>query len=275
MSVTFSEMWTSPIGERGNNATSEVVYLATGSDDLQEILDEAETELPETFDGVGNRRIVATRLETDSAFWRVQARYSVSAGSRPIPRPPGVGESRYSFEIQTQNQKITNSFATITSTAKTGDTAPSFSTAINVTADGVQGVDILIPTASFSETHYLDDEDVTPTYQRTLEELVGTVNDGTFRGRAAGEVLFIGVSGGKRETDDVWEVTFRFAREQNRTNIVIGDLEPIAAKQGWDLLWAYYEPVLEEERIVMRPRYAYVERVYLRSNFASLGIGTT
>jgi len=69
--------------------------------------------------------------------------------------------------------------------------------AIGVTDTGVEGVEIVVPVYNFSETHYLPDGQVTQGYKLTLFGLTGKVNNGSFRGFAAGEVLFLGASGSK------------------------------------------------------------------------------
>jgi len=54
-------------------------------------------------------------------------------------------------------------------------------------------------------------------------------------------------------------------------NLAVGDGPPIE-KQGWDYLWVYYEDRTDPDtnRIVKRPRYAYIEQVYRRDDFDKL-----
>ena len=125
------------------------------------------------------------------------------------------------------------------------------------------------------ETHYLSLAAVTDAYKQALFNLTGKVNSGPFRGLAAGECLFLGASGSQRGESD-WEITFKFAGSPNKTNIQIGDLQPVPAKKGWEYLWVKYR---EEEdtaasSLVQRPVAAYVEKVYPEGDFSGLGIGT-
>jgi hypothetical protein len=153
-----------------------------------------------------------------------------------------------------------------------GKTAPDCKGAIGVTPDGVEGVDITVPVYQFSETHYLPDSLVTPTYKATLFALTGRVNDGTFKGFAAGECLFLGATGSKRGSGD-WEITYRFAASPNATNLTLGDIAGIN-KKGFEYLWVRYEDVEDTaaKALVKRPTAVYVEKVYLDGDLDLLGI---
>ena len=56
-------------------------------------------------------------------------------------------------------------------------------------------------------------------------------NEGAFRGKVKGEVLFCGAAGSKRGQED-WEVTFKWAASPNKTDIQIGDIT-VPSKEGW------------------------------------------
>jgi len=200
--------------------------------------------------------------------WECRVRY-VS----PEYTPPEVGESSFAFDTGGGTQHITQSLGTVGSYAASG-TAPNFGGAIGVTHDNVEGVDITVPVYNFSETHYLADATVTPSYRGTLFNLTGKVNNGSFKGLAAGECLFLGASGSKRGEDD-WEITYRFAASPNRTGISVGPIT-VASKKGWEYLWVRYadEEDSGSNTLVKKPIAAYVERVYEEGNFAALGIGT-
>jgi hypothetical protein len=200
--------------------------------------------------------------------WECRVRY-VS----PEYTPPEVGESSFAFDTGGGTQHITQSLGTVGSYAASG-TAPNFGGAVGVTHDNVEGVDITVPVYNFSETHYLADATVTLSYRGTLFNLTGKVNNGSFKGLAAGECLFLGASGSKRGEDD-WEITYRFAASPNRSGISVGPIT-VASKKGWEYLWVRYadEEDAGSNTLVKKPIAAYVERVYEEGNFAALGIGT-
>ena len=175
-----------------------------------------------------------------------------------------------SFDTGGGTQHIVASIQTV------GRYGPKKSTAtgnmIGATKDGVEGVDIVVPTYQFVETHYFKNEDVTPTYRGDLFRLTGKVNDGSFRGLARGECLFLGASGARRGEGD-WEITFKFAGSPNRENIQIGEIAGIS-KRGWEYLWITVEDNVDESAhtLIKRPVAVYVEQVYEEGNFSVLRI---
>lgn len=189
-------------------------------------------------------------------------------------KPPETGDSSYQFDTTGGTLHITQSLQTMARYAPPGKTAPNYFGAIGVSGDNVEGVDITIPVNSFSETHYLPVSFVTEAYKTTVEYLTGTVNAMPFRGKAAGEVLFLGASGSQRGQED-WEITFKFSVSRNRTGITIGDITGIA-KMGWDYLWVKYEDAEDAAAgaLIKKPVAVYVEKVYPDGDFTLLGIGT-
>jgi hypothetical protein len=204
--------------------------------------------------------------------WKATVPYTaVGTGSQP----PVTGESVYNFEVSGETKHITQSLATIASyPTGSGSATPDFKGAVNVNDQGVDGVDIQVGTFGFSETHYISDAAVTESYKTALAGLVYHVNDDTFRGHAAGEVLFIGASGTKRGDED-WEITYRFEVSKNVTGLAVGDLTGIS-KKGWEYLWVRYKAVKDATAnvLVRVPEFAYVERVYDKADFADIGIDT-
>jgi len=189
--------------------------------------------------------------------------------------PPETEQSTFSFDTGGGTQHITQSISTIAKYPV--DTAPDCKGAIGVGQSGdslvVEGVDIVVPVYNWSETHYLANATVTAAYKQTLFGLTGKVNDDTFKGFAAGEVLFLGASGSQRGAED-WEVSFRFAASKNKTGLTIGAITNIA-KAGWEYLWVRYKNSTDKDMPVQIPAAVYIEQVYEPADFSGLGIGTT
>ena len=182
--------------------------------------------------------------------------------------PREVGSSQFQFDTGGGTQRITQSLGT----RRYGTNTPDFKGAIGVTKDSVQGVDITVPVYNFAETHILSADIVTESYKLTLYNLTGKVNTDSFRGKAPGEVLFLGASGSTRDAQS-WEVTFRFAGSPNKTGLTVGDITDIE-KKGWEYLWVLYEDQEDDtaNRLVKRPIAVYVEQVFYTDSFAGLGI---
>lgn len=176
------------------------------------------------------------------------------------------------FDTTGGTQHITTSLETV---SKYPTNAPDFGKAIGVDGDGnVNGVDITMPTMTFSETHYFKPSRVSSAYQKKLFTMTGCVNNDTFRGFAAKEVLFLGASARRTGSseEDLWEITFNFAVSPSQTVNVpnVGDV----TKSGWDYLWLRYGDQVSNNNLVKTPIAAYVERVYRVVSFAGLGIDT-
>jgi hypothetical protein len=158
--------------------------------------------------------------------------------------------------------------------------------AIGVDANGVNGVDVVVPQLQWQEQYDVPNAYVTSDYIKSLASLTGTVNNAAFRGFAIGEVLFIGCSG-SQEWDDQkgrgpWNLSYRFIASPNAgagqtlPARSIGDITGIE-KKGHEYLWVKYEESVSGagNALLKKPKAVYVNKVYREGNFSSLGIGTT
>lgn len=186
-----------------------------------------------------------------------------------------TGSYRFSFSTTGGTARILTSLETISQYAPAGQTAPDFHQAIGVTREGdVQGLDVVVPALRFSIEYRQPEATITDAYVRTLEAMTGTVNDATFFGRPAGEVLYLG-SDGQQATDNDPTVKYDFVRLPNIAGQTIGDIVNVA-KKGHEYLWVLFEEVEDAaaKYVPKRPKAVYVERVYDLADFSALGIGT-
>jgi len=263
LAIQFGERDTSP--ELSQDGAT-LRYWVTGEPDEFAAQGLIESVTPLQFGGLVRTNV---RVEpTGPEMWDGEITYALPQQSE-IPQQ---GQPTFSFDTGGGTQHITQSLATVGTFAPVGITAPNFKGAIGVTADNVEGVDIVVPVYQFSETHVLPDATVTDTYKAALMVMTGRVNSDIFRGFAAGSVLFLGAAGSKRGDGD-WEITFRFAVSPNVGAITVGDITGIS-KKGWEYLWVRYEDAEDAgaQSIVKRPVAAYVERVYTELPFTTLGI---
>lgn len=157
-------------------------------------------------------------------------------------------------------------------------TATNMSGAIGVDDNGVSGVDVVVPQLQWQEQYDVPHGYVTNTYIRGVSTLTGCVNDATFRGFAAGEVLFMGCTGSQewdnQKGNGPWSLSYRFIASPNVTGQTIGSITGIA-KNGHDYLWVRYESAVSNSALIKQPKAVYVSKVYRDGNFANLGIGTS
>ena len=271
MAIAVMEKFESRQSSMGDSPQVELAYIVSGTDD--DIA--AKTSLLAAthiwYDG-----LIRQSLQIDPlgpGMWDGKVRYG------RLEKQPPTGEHTFSFDTGGGTQHITQGVETIGAYAAEGD-APDFGGAIGVTHDSVEGVDITIPVYQFSETHYLPASVVTNAYKGTLFYTTGKVNNAYFRGCQAGECLFLGASGSRRQqgenpNDGDWEITFKFAASPNVVNLQIGDIT-VASKKGWEYLWVRYEDSEDDAAnvLVKKPTAAYVEKVYEDGDFSVLGLGS-
>lgn len=261
MTMEIFETFDSGKSVDGITSTYELRFIVTGTDDEADVLAAILSTAPTTWYSMRRMQIEAEPL--GGGIWQVVVPYE------------GKNETTYTFETGGATAHITQSLGT-TRYAPSGATAPDFFGAIGVNGDSVDGVDVTIPTFNFTETYRFPGATVSGAYKMVLFNLTGKTNNATFRGLAAGEVLFLGASGTKTGIDD-WEIAFKFAASPNVSGLSLGGGITVTAKPGWDYLWVRFADAEDTaaKALVKRPVAAYVERVYQAADFSLLGIGTT
>ena len=168
-----------------------------------------------------------------------------------------------------------------------GQNKPSMYGAINVDDRGVNGVDIVVPQLTWTESYDVPSSYVTSAYIRAVHLLTGTVNLAAFRGFLKNEVLFLGMTGQQewdaQRGDGPFSLSYRFSATPNRGNEAFGASLPpeaigdIAAynKYGHDFLWVKYASQDDQNNniVIRKPLFVYINKVYPDGDFSKLGIG--
>lgn len=254
----------------GPNSRLTRLYTITGTND-----DSAATALliatapaSATVAGVPLTKRVLSLRAVDELAYEAEAEYTFAGNS---PRDPlQEGESSYQFETAGGTIHITRALNETVSVAS--GTPPGFENLIGVNGDEVAGVDIVAPVFSFSETHVLPAASVDAAYKLALFNATGTVNNGSWKGFAAGEVLFLGATGTSRG-DTAWQINYRFLGSKNQTGLTIGPVSSIA-KKGHEYLWVKFDNGISQDRLVKKIDAVVVNQVYQTHDFANIGIGT-
>lgn len=210
--------------------------------------------------------------------WQVTASYKKAGIEDDTKREP-LKRSR-SFETGGATTHITQALYEVPFPGG----APYQHFAIGVDGNGVSGVDIVTPALNWTEDYEVPHSYVTSVYIKTLATLTGTVNNATFRSFAAGEVLFLGASGGHEwdtdRGDGPWKLSYKFVASPNAGSgqstpaITVGDITGIT-KKGHEYMWVRYEDSVSDNTLLKKPKHVYVNQVYREANFAALGIGVT
>ncbi len=252
-----------------SEATAITTVLAVAPTSYTFVVDAVNVVLPRQRPEI-EPLIVDTGAST--GVWLARVLYEATArGSGPAPQS---GDSSFSFDTTGGTQRVTQALSTVASYVQSG-TATNYKGAIGWDGQQVQGVDLTIPVYRFGETHYKTNATINQAYKLTVQGLTGKTNNATFRGFAAGEVLFLGASGARRGTgsDDLWEITYQFAVSLTRSGFAVGDIT-VTTKAGWDYLWVAYKEDVDATTGVRRqiPAQVNIERVYEQGNFSGLGI---
>ncbi len=262
MTATISESYVSrPFTVGIKSSGRELIYDIIGTNDENEVQTLLLGTAPATYNGLILDSVEGEPIFNDDAtstgLWKGHARYLVP-------------EVEYTFDTGGGTQKITQSYATISSYGVGGATPPDFAGAIGVSEDRVEGVDVPIPKFDFTETHIWPATSISSSYVSALQGLTGQWNVATWRTYAAGTVLFNGVAGSNRGSGQ-YSLTYKFSFSPNVSGLYIGGIGPIS-KLGWDYLWVRYADFEDGTAysIVKRPIGVYVERVLLPGDFSVL-----
>ena len=252
----------------------EIPYLVFGAEDEDAALSAARSKAAShSISGMVLDSLEVTERINDDT-WKVKAIYEAEDGETPDNPDTDDETSSFAFDTGGGTMHRNQSLKTV---AKVPNDAPDFNGAIEVDNEGnVNGVDVTMPVLNFTETHTMAGSRVTTSYKKSVAALTGTVNRSSFRGFAAGEVLFLGASGQKRskKASAPWEITFRFAVSPNQSSLSVGKLK-VSNKKGWDYLWVRYADKVSDNRknVIKEPVAAYVEQVYPEGDFGNLGLG--
>jgi hypothetical protein len=228
--------------------------------------------------------------------WKVTINYE-KVGADDATQTAPLKRAR-SFDTSGGTQHITNALQTKNSSGTVTDDGEkvygpsglddgaSAKGAIGVDDRGVNGVDIIVPALQWSESYDVPSSYVTSAYIRNIAKLTGSTNNASFRGFAAGEVLFTGASG-SHEWDDQrgngpWSLSFKFVASPNAGSsatlpaLKVGDIDGVE-KGGHEYLWIKYATTenTTKSQVTREPIAVYVNKVYPDGDFSLLGIGVT
>lgn len=228
-------------------------------------------DFPLIYNGLKRKTVETARLGGDgSTFdYRLTATY---VHPEKAVEDPSSDSFRFSFDTTGGTGHITQSLETISKTVAAGN-ARDFKQAINVSSSGILGTDVVIPMIRFTVSAKLDYGIVDLAYKKVCRDLTGKVCDHAFLGAAAEELLFLGAVGHDELGGEV-EINWHWLESPNITNIDIGNSITIPAKNGHEVVWAFYgdEEDATAKALVKRPVQGNVERVYELSSMAGLQI---
>ena len=260
-------------GRSGDSDSRDITYLVKGADDDIEALSAVEDHASTHYDSMPREVLKVEEIHPGTINETLSGKgiYEVTVSyNRREVKDFDVGDLDYQFDFTLSDQHIYQAKSTVGSHVLGGGTAEDYHEAIGQDSDGnINGISIRTPTSSFSYSYRVANSGVTAQYQRNVQNCVGKVNSESFKGYPAGEVMFVGASGGASTSDD-WKISFKFEQRRNSTGIYVGSIGPFSVN-GWDILDIKYRAASKTQAFVgikQVPAQVDVLRVY---DYADLG----
>jgi len=253
MAVKITEKVTSGNTVLSSTApTTTKIYNVWGTTDEADVIKEVEKEAP-----TAHRGLLRASIECDPQdheFWEVTVEYSLEESLRYVTDVSWTTTGKTQTRFRSLNTETAIDFDRNPWTSP-----PDFDGLINVSEDGPAGVDVVVPTLSFTETHKFNPVDITEEKIAGWSNLTGTINNTAFRGFKKGEVLFKGVSG--QTNADLVSLTFEFDVARTWYWSQNGSIKTI---EGWNYMWFFNLPQMDlvTGLTFQVPMAAYEEQVY-------------
>ena len=198
-------------------------------------------------------------------FWTVQARYR-NPDHPDAREEKETGDYEVSFDTTGGTATRTHAISQRYYDDDSGVSKPSNSLAIGWNGTEAKGVEVVIPTLRFQETHYIPDNIVrNPNWIKDLSRATGKTNSMAFRGFNPREILFLGASGSQRGRGD-WPVTFYGSGSETVTGMMKGDIK-VGVKYGQEHLWIEDTVELDTNTSAPVPSRVYVSQIADETDF--------
>lgn len=258
--------------------TRKYVVDVTGSSDPEEdVVNWVLSNAPGSLNGLVLNDITMEENPDIADLYEAAAQYGTQAEG-PVFSSDSM---EYRFNFQAQGGHFYQSLGTILYSTSSGSnataatvSATNYGGALGVVRDNngthAEGLEVQPPPETFTLAYYPVNATVSSSYQNIIEGLCGKVNNATYRTKDAGSLMLVRVTGGVRTGDD-WSIEFGFGYVPTQTSIPVGDFT-VSTKDGLDLLQVFYDPKVDNNRLIQRPIQANVERIWHRGDFSTLAL---
>lgn len=270
------------LAREGTDTSQDSVYLLRSNEaDIEDqFLDVAawiQSSLPVTL--AGEEYESHSTKEIGEGWWSVTARYSTERkDQKERQQEPEIGdEADFRFSIATESRTVKISRSLVSVTPSHADYTAHLNKPYPIGYDGkdVLGIDLPIPVASWEETFYFNPSAVTQNYRLTCLGLVGKVNNASFRGAAARQVLLTSIEGNKKAADP-WVISFSFTYKADETTTfrMVDQEDRQVTTVGHQVLDVRYAAGKLAGVRCELPKLIFVQEVFALGDFSQLGIGT-
>ena len=267
MAVEITPLERNETGEDSPNSSVTLTFHAVGSDNYDDVVAAIPgSVIPIAFSGLPRQGI--EREYVGGGHWYLNARYSAQPQQQT---PLQYGDPERITWDTTGGTTVRRTHATLVNSYAAFGFAPNNGTAINVTSDGVEGVDIEVGGGLMTIESVITNAQATQEFgRRLLAWSKKYTNNATYRGFAAGEVRFMGGRMVER-SDGYWELTRVFEVAENVTGQSFAGVTGID-KKGHEYVWALTQRIEDTvaKTVVVDTISVQVHEVYPPADFSLL-----
>ena len=257
--------WSFESGEKSQTRVKTVLGYNSAEEAAQAAIDDVAGDMPLIIEAdIANGLPALTMRSIRSKPLQPNA-YEITAVYRSLSVDQDNVNWTFAFQTNGGTQKVTQAI----SSRKYG-TGPDYGGAINVTKDGVEGVEIGIPGLEFSITKTLAKGILNLDYVRMLALNSFRTNIDEWKGFETGSLLFRYAEGSQKSGAET-TVNFHFTLSPNLTSLTYGSITDVE-KRGHEYLWIDYISEESGGFVIKKPRTVNVHRVYNEFSFDDLGL---
>lgn len=285
MAVRITETWNSrDLGLELGGADAMAEFAITGTTNELEAYAACLAEVPPRFHDLSFKSLKLKPLGGPN--WVATVTYGISTtgqqvpsqagppGSQPPPPPPPAetdaltDEDGVSFSTRGGTVKVFTSLNTVHRISLNDEPPPDFEGKIGAKGEGCEVFD-----GKLQFTLKRNFPAVSMRYVKTLADLTGLVNEGTWRYFGDSACLFLGADG-EYAGPKGWAVSFQFdvARSTPIRDPGTGEVIPNVTLPPHHYAWTLAEKRESQGKPVEVPVAIYVEQVYEKGDFDQLGI---
>jgi len=189
---------------------------------------------------------------------------------------PQVGEIEIELDTDGGTARFTQARSHLGDYVASG-VAPSFGGLLNVTENGVEGIDAEVAAFNFTYHATFTGAALTQAYLLTVAALTKTINSATWHGFAAGTVFFRGVGGRIRKSATEVTLAFRFRFEPIDSARTDANGISLPDRSGHDVLHYSSQHSIDAPsgRLTQKATAAHIDRVYEFSAFSAFGFSSS
>lgn len=189
---------------------------------------------------------------------------------------PQVGEIEVELDTDGGTARFTQAISHLGDYAAAG-TAPNYGGLLNVTENGVEGVDAEVSAFNFTYLATFTGAVLTQSYLLNVAALTKSINSAAWHGFAAGTVIFRGVSGRIKKSATQVNLSFGFRFEP--IDVAHTDANGIAlpSRSGHDVLHYSTTRTIDTAagKLTRQATSAHIDRIYNFSAFSAFGFSTS